>query len=234
MRFIAVLITALFGIVGIKLCLTGNRLYDESQVFPQAERVDYQRFARERPLEGWYQVTGSVVDLTEAAYKSAQVNTSPEYRATANDVALIHEARDVYVPVRDETMSGGPGAADLILLSRDPDLVNTVKQMAGGPDTSTHVTTPRVIKGMVRAPSELPDRVRRALGNSINTQSIIIEEYAAPSGTRALATMGAGAALILSVALLWLFIWRRDRMSTAVEIPDEYMPDALILDDDAE
>lgn len=45
MRFLAVLITLLFLIVGGKLCLTGDKMYDEAQVFPAAEQVDYHKFA---------------------------------------------------------------------------------------------------------------------------------------------------------------------------------------------
>jgi hypothetical protein len=68
------------------------------------------------------------------------------------------------------------------------------------------------------------------MGDSINTQSIIIEEYAAPSTARAIQTMAAGGALLLFTALLWLFIWKRDRKP--IHIPDEYMRDDMLVQDD--
>jgi len=228
MRFLAVLITVLLLIVGGKLCLTGDKMYDEAQVYPAAEHVDYQKFGKERPLVGWYQISGGIADLTEGAYRSAQVNGSPEFKPTPNDLALLNRAKEIYVPVHDA--SGLTTPADIILYTRDPDLLNAVKSAADGPETSIHITAPRVIKGMVRTPSELPDRIRRVLGDSITTQSIIVEEYAEPSAARAIGTMAAGGGLLLCTALLWLFIWKRDRKP--VLIPEEYMPDALLLDED--
>ncbi len=228
MRFLAVLITLLFLIVGGKLCLTGDKMYDEAQVFPTVEHIDYQKFASERPLVGWYQISGGILDLTEGAYRSAEVNSNPEARPTPDDLAMLNRAKDIYVPAHDASALTQP--ADIILFTRDPDLVSAVKAVATAPDATEHTTAPRIIKGMVRTPSELPDRIRRVLGNSINTQSIIIEEYAAPSASRALETMGAGGAMILSVALLWLFIWKRDRQP--IYIPEEFISDDSLIGED--
>ena len=165
MRFLAVLITLLFLIVGGKLCLTGDKMYDEAQVFPAAEHVNYEKFAEERPLVGWYQISGGIVDLTEGTYRSSQVNGSPESRPTPNDQAMLSRTKEIYVPAHDASALSHP--ADIILFTRDLDLVSAVKTVAAGTDTSEHTTAPRIIKGMVRTPSELPDRIRRVLGDSI-------------------------------------------------------------------
>jgi hypothetical protein len=203
-------------------------MYDEAQVFPAPEQIDYQKFAQERPLLGWYQISGASVDLTEAAYRSSQVNTNADNRPKPNDLAKLNRAKEVYVPAH--SLQYSTGAADLVLLIRDPDLVSAVKAVARSTDSSQHTTAPRIIKGMVRTPSELPDNVRRLLGSSINTQSIILEEYASPSESRAIETMVAGGALILFTAMLWLFIWRRDRKP--IFIPDEFITDDMELEED--
>ena len=228
MRFLAVLITLLFLIVGGKLCLTGNKMYDEAQVFPAAENIDYTKFAQERPLVGWYKIIGGMVDLTEGAYKSAQVNNNPEFKPTPADVILLLRSKDAYVPAHNAAAL--TSAADVILFTGDPDLVDAVKKLARGPDVTLHTTAPRIIKGMVRAPSDLPDRVRRVLGDSITTQSIIVEEYATPSTSKAMQTMAAGGVMILCVVLLWLYIWKQDRKQT--NIHEEFLFEEYLFEED--
>lgn len=209
MRFIAVLVSILLVFVGVKLCLTGNKLYDESQVFPQAEKVTYDRFAEDRPLSGWYQISHGQIDLTEGAFRASDINVEDASRSTADDLAQLAHAIEVYVPVHNDHPQHR--YADIILLSRDTDLVGAIKSLAKSPITDAHTLAPRIIKGMVRLPSELPDRVRRALGASINTQSIIVEEYAAPSAKRAIETMASGGFTLIFTACMWLMIWKQEK-----------------------
>jgi len=235
MRFIAILLSVLLVIVGVKLAISGNKLYDESQVYPQPEHLSYEKFARERPLVGWYEVTGGLVDFSEGAYAVAQTAEVRVPTPTPNDLARLARSVVVYLPVHNGPATEVSPPADIILFTRDPELVQAVHTLSAEPPKSAHTTESRTIRGMVHLPSELPDDVRRCLGPSILTQSIIIEENAAPSARRAIRTMGAGAAMLLVTALFWLFTWRHERISGG--FPPEFIPEELLgdlADDDIE
>jgi hypothetical protein len=226
MRFIAVLLSVVFVLVGAMLCYTGDKQYEEAQIFAVPQSVTYDKFARERPLEGWYRVDGGVVDLTEAGFRSA----SSVVTATGADRDQLAKAVQVYIPYHSAGNLRGP--ADIILLTKDAWLMKSARTAAAGAQAQVHNTEPRVIQGMVRLPSTVPDWERRALGSSITTQSIVIEEYTAPSPRRAIATMAAGGALILSTAMLWLYIWQKDRQLAS--IPGEFLSEDYLFEEDDE
>ncbi len=227
MRFIAVLLSILFIIVGVKLAVTGNKQYDEAQIFQIPEHLSYEKFASERPLLGWFEIAGGKVDLTEGACVSPEVSKHDESKPNDQDIERLKHGREIYVPVHNP--DSPHAAADIILLTRDPELLGDIRAQMDKTNFESHADVDRILKGMVRLPSELPDAVRRTLGNSISTQSIIIEENAGPAERRAFANMGAGGLLLLITAVMWLIIWRGER--SRLILPVEYMPDDLFFDE---
>jgi hypothetical protein len=219
MRLIGVIITILLFIVAARLCITGDQMWDEANIYPAPERLTYEKFATERPLRGWYRLDDGWIDAGEAAYGPAALH--PENKAAAREAELLVRARDVYVPLHRSQKD--QAAADIMVLTKDPDLLVAVRQLASG--TASQVKAeraPRMVQGMVRQPGELPEPIREALGKSINTQTIIIEEYVAPSHKSAAVFLGSGGGIFLLLAAGWLIVWRTEK--SRIVLPDDLLP----------
>ncbi len=219
MRLIGVIITILLFIVAARLCVTGDQMWDEANIYPAPERITYEKFSAERPLRGWYRIDDGWIDAGEAAYGPASLH--PENKVATREAEVLRRAREVYVPLHRSPKD--PSAADIMVLTKDPDLLTAVRQLAAGSASQTRAErAPRMVQGMVRQPGDLPEPVREALGKSINTQTIIIEEYVAPSHKSAAVFLGAGGGIFLVLAVGWLIVWRTEK--SRVVLPDDMLP----------
>jgi hypothetical protein len=228
MRLIGVITTLLLFIVAVRLCLVGDQMWDEANIFPAPERVSYQKFTEERPLRGWYRIDDGWIDAAEGAYGPPSVQ--PQNPVAAREAQVLLKSRQVYVPLHRTPLD--KNAADIIVLTTDPDLTTAVKNLINAAAGQAHVQrAPRMVQGMVRLPGDLPEEIRAALGPAINTQSTIIEEYVAPSHKHAATYLGSGGAILLFLAIGWLIVWKTEK--PPILVPEEMLDyDVEDIDED--
>lgn len=232
MRLTAIIGVCLVVLIGFGLISQGSQWLNEAQSYPEPTGMTYARFIQDRPLSGWFEVKGGMVNLAEAAYLRLNFQNAEELaRSRTRNRASALPVTEAYLPLHPQQEYDQKSSA--VLLTRDPILLKTINelraQLRTGSDleietwlekNADHIWIKKDFKGMVRPPHELGDGNFTLLRDYLADGYVLVEEGREPSLTAGIGVIAAGVLLLVSLCLYAYRSYKRGPRRPAQPDPD--------------
>ena len=90
--------------------------------------ITCEQFRKSSPREGWYRITGGVMEVGDAAY-SVETKHSNVVLTAEGDPKITEVFLPVHSPASWDEKANTYPPTNLVVLTRDPDIIDTVKQL---------------------------------------------------------------------------------------------------------
>jgi hypothetical protein len=213
-------------IVAIALVVLGIQEIHDAHAFTKPVDITCEQFIKSSPREGWYRITGGVMEVADAAF-SVTTKHSDVVTTAEGDPKIT----EVYLPVHspaswDEKAATYP-PTNLVVQTMDPDIIATVKQLkrldAGRPEEAKKwylknldkLMLKRDVMGMVQTGINSSEKTHDEIGKlqgSLTPDYLIVEEGKQPSMSGGLGMFFGGLLAGVVSVIYWgnlLLRWKR-------------------------